>query len=112
MGGIRERSKERGCRRPPELATTKFFIAWLERQKHCECCGIAFAIGRKSGVWRQDSSSVDRFDSNKGYELNNIALVCWRCNNIKRNYSADDLRQVASWIDRWGNQVDKFEAAA
>lgn len=58
------------------------------------------------------SPSIDKFDPSKGYTLDNVALICWRCNNIKRNYKADDLRRVANWMDCWGNQTDKFPEVA
>lgn len=112
MSGVRERSKALGFVRPPQLVSKQYFIDWLNRQPHCECCGVRFSIERRGGEWREDAPSIDRFDTRRGYELDNIALICWRCNNIKRNYVAADLRRVADWMDVWGNQTDKFTVAA
>lgn len=112
MSGIRERSKELDFTRPVELTKKEFFIRWLQRQPSCPCCGVKFSIGFKGGVLRDDAPSIDRFDTTRGYDLDNIALICWRCNNIKRNYQASDLRRVAAWMDVWGNQTDKFAEAA
>jgi 5-methylcytosine-specific restriction endonuclease McrA len=109
--GIRERSKELGFNRPREVAKKEFFVEWLIRQPSCECCGVKFSIGFKSGIVRDDAPSIDRFDASRGYALDNIALICWRCNNIKRNYRSSDLRTVAAWMDAWGNQTDKFRRA-
>ena len=109
-GGIRERSKELGFVRPAQLANKQFFIAWLTRQPTCPVCGVKFSLISNGCGPRNDGPSIDRFDTTRGYDLDNIALICWRCNNIKRNYSSADLRCVADWIDAWGNETDKFEA--
>ena len=109
--GVRERNKRFGvsC---PEISK-QFVMDWLRRQTTCECCGVSFSIGRKGcGKARPESPSIDRFDSNLPYTLDNISLLCWRCNNIKRNYTQDDLRRVADWIDLRSNQTTKFSEAA
>lgn len=102
MSGVRERSKEFGWGVHPLLRTKDFFEAWLRRQPKCECCSVTLRIGRKgdAGLRQDDAPSIDRFDSGRGYDLDNIALVCWRCNNIKRNYLECDLRMVADWMGR------------
>lgn len=110
MSGVRERSKRLGFPVPPELRHRHYFEEWLQRQPACCCCGIRFSVERRNGEWREDAPSIDRFDVTRGYDLANIALLCWRCNNIKRNYKSGDLRRVAEWMDAWGNQTDKFKA--
>lgn len=99
IGGIRERSKDRAL--PfPAWAKIEFVIDWLRRQPNCECCGVVFAMQTAVAGQKCDASpSFDRFDSCGGYEIENVRLICWRCNNIKRNYGAADLRMVADWID-------------
>lgn len=96
--GLRERGG-RGLQVASEM-TRPFIEAWLKRQPDCECCGVRFHLGRKNGKRQDSSPSLDRFDLSKGYTVENTALVCWRCNNIKRNYGAADLRMVADWIER------------
>lgn len=110
MNGIWDRSRTYGYEVSPELRTSQFIEEWLRRQPNCECCNTKLDIGRKGVGCKNDASpSFDRFDLAKGYTLENTALVCWRCNNIKRNYSASDLRRVAAWIERrTHNQTDKF----
>ncbi len=113
--GIYERARDRGFEVSPELRTKAFVEAWLRRQPACECCGVTFHIGPKNGQKTDASPSFDRFNSAGGYTLGNTALICWRCNNIKRNYEAEDLERVAGWIKRrsaWGNETGKFGAAA
>jgi hypothetical protein len=122
--GIWERARSRGLPIAPELGTKTYIIAWLQRQPNCECCGIGFDLGPKNGVKKDASPSFDQRIPGAGYELANVALICWRCNNIKRNYSAEDLRIVAAWMDRmnhgmtqadiqtvWGDEIGKFGGA-
>lgn len=110
--GIRDRAAKFNLERSPALAHKEFFVSWLTHQPSCPCCSVPFSLGRKAGRVRDDSPSIDRFIPTRGYTLDNIALICWRCNNIKRNYAASDLRRVANWIDVWGNQTDKFREVA
>jgi len=57
-------------------------------------------LGPKNGKPNDASPSVDRFDPSVGYTIANTSLICWRCNNIKRNYRAEDLPRVAAWMPR------------
>lgn len=99
--GIWERSKDRHLAVDAELRTTAFIEVWLRRQPDCPCCGVAFRLGRKgTGHFNDCSPSFDRFDPADGYTLKNTVLICWRCNNIKRNYSEQDLLTVAAWMTR------------
>lgn len=83
-----------------ELRSVDFIEAWLRRQPNCECCGTAFHFGPKGGVKTDSSASFDQIEPGVGYELKNVALICWRCNNIKRDYRAGDLRMVARWLTK------------
>lgn len=96
--GIYGRCRERGWPKPDWLSPTAI-EAWLKRQPVCECCGVVFHVGRtKTGHKQPNSPSIDRFDNASGYEWDNVRLICWRCNNIKRDYTANDLRRVADWM--------------
>lgn len=113
QSGIWARSRQRGWFVPVVLRSKQYFIDWLKRQPNCECCGVPFDIPvkRRENSWFVDASpTVDRLNSALPYELDNIALICWRCNNIKRNYAAEDLRRVAEWMDR--REATKFDAEA
>lgn len=110
ISGIRDRAAKLKLPVSPNLRRKSFVIAWLERQPFCDCCGVPFHFGPKDGRARDASPSFDRFDSSKGYIEGNVFLLCWRCNNIKRNYTSQDLRIVASWIESKvaRNEVGKF----
>jgi hypothetical protein len=98
--GIYMRCRDRGWPKP-EWLSPKAVEEWLRAQPNCECCGVTFCTGSTgSGQKRNDSPSIDRFDNDRGYERENVRMICWRCNNIKRDYSPSDLRRVADWMSR------------
>ena len=43
--------------------------------------------------------SIDRIDPNKGYIINNIAIISLRANRIKNDGTAEEHRQIAQWLD-------------
>lgn len=99
QAGVVDRSRVMGTDVPAPLRTKGYFEEWLIRQPHCECCKANFRIAARSNGRPHDRSpSIDRFDPARAYELSNIRLICWRCNNIKRNYAAEDLIRVANWM--------------
>lgn len=72
---------------------------WLIRQPKCECCRQTFQLVPNGSIKSDASPSVDRLVPVRGYVLENVALLCWRCNNLKRDASAAELRRVADWLD-------------
>jgi hypothetical protein len=61
----------------------------------CACCGAAFVFDDKHGP---HSPSLDRIDNNKGYTLANVAVVCYRCNLLKRDASLQELETVVAYM--------------
>jgi 5-methylcytosine-specific restriction endonuclease McrA len=66
------------------------FIKWYDNQeKKCYYCNRTLleikhdTREKKQGKGRL---SIDRKNNNKGYELDNIVLACYRCNTIKGDY--------------------------
>ncbi len=47
-----------------------------------------------------NSPSLDRIDSAKGYIKGNIAVISWKANAIKHNGTAEEHRLIADYIDR------------
>lgn len=97
--GIWERARKENLPFDDEVITTGFFTAWLSVAPCCPCCGVRFDIEtERDGKPRNDSPSVDRINPKKGYVIGNIALICWRCNNLKRDATAEELECVARWM--------------
>jgi hypothetical protein len=98
-GGMFERSRKCGVSFDREFFTVGMLRAWLRRQTHCECCAVAFDVSYKlDGQKKNNSPSVDRILPARGYVMGNVALICWRCNNLKRDATAEELECVAAWI--------------
>ena len=69
----------------------------------CECCGVGldYSTGRMNFSQRLSRSpSFDRIDNAIGYEVGNVAAICTRCNSIKTDASAAELRLVADYAAR------------
>ncbi len=89
-----------GIKFDTKLFTVGYLVKWLKSQLNCLCCHVLFDVGFKHDKKaHNDSPSMDRFDPNKGYVKGNISLICWKCNNLKRNATSDELRQIADWMD-------------
>lgn len=97
-GGARDRCKSLGLVLDPRI-TVEYMYRWLQKQPQCECCGVAFDYSKGKGYFNDHSPSLDRFVPSDGYVMPNLSLICWRCNNIKRNYTKDDLQCVADWME-------------
>jgi hypothetical protein len=58
---------------------------WEKQQGLCARTGVE--MGRIGDKWL--SPSLDRIDSTKGYDRDNVQWVCWRYNDAKSNMSDD-----------------------
>ena len=67
----------------------------------CPCCNgkIQMRTGKPKQGPTPHSPSIDRLDSSLGYVPGNVAIICWRCNELKRNATPDELRKILSWIE-------------
>lgn len=62
------------------------FIKWYNKQeKICHYCNKTEKDSLNDMNRKMKRLSIDRKDNNKGYELNNIVLACYKCNMIKSN---------------------------
>lgn len=113
--GIRGRCLRDGIPVDLDIFTLKNMRDWLTRQSTCECCGVRFEYDA-DGPWCNASPSVDRFYPAHGYTRGNVSLICWRCNNLKRDASADELDRVVRWMRAreaaYSPEASKFEGAA
>lgn len=48
----------------------------------------------------ENSPSIDRIDSTKGYIPGNVIICSWRANRIKNDGTASELRKIADFLDR------------
>ena len=86
----------------PETLSTAYFIELLTNQPNCPCCGIKFDPSYRSDhLQNEKCPSIDKFDPSKGYFKDNIVIICWRCNRLKCDATATELRRIANWIDAY-----------
>lgn len=97
-GAARRRARKRGilCTITPSWAQE----LW-ERAPSCAFCGIALRTNGKLG---RDSASLDRLLCDEGYTPENTVLACWRCNNLKRDATPEELEQLAANLRRVLNE--------
>lgn len=63
---------------------------------HCPILGVEldwFAEKRQ-----ENSPSIDRIDSTKGYVKGNVQIMSWRANRIKNDGTAEEHRKIADWL--------------
>lgn len=63
----------------------------------CPVFGVRLEFGRMDD--RDNSPSLDRIDSTKGYIPGNVAVICWAANKLKSNGTAEEHRRIADWMD-------------
>lgn len=97
--GMRARARILKIEFDAKYFTVDRLIQLVGAQKTCPCCGRLFNIRRvREGCPNNDSPSIDRFKPMLGYTRSNVAIICWRCNNLKRDATADELEAVARWM--------------
>jgi len=91
------------------MLTVNYLMERIEANPRCECCGRPFNIGAnckdkrvtcdsKTGQKDDASPSIDRIHPERGYTVKNIALLCWRCNNLKRDATPTGLKTITDWL--------------
>lgn len=102
--GMLGRSKKLKLPFDKDHFTVKFITDWLINTPECPCCGNALDCGyKKVGGVCDASPSIDRIHPEKGYVIGNVAIICWRCNNLKRDADPNELRKVVEWMESvWG----------
>lgn len=108
--GMVTRSRQKNLVFDKEFFTVDYLMQRLTSNTNCECCSKKLDISFKNDKKFNDNSpSMDRVNSRRGYLKDNVAIICWRCNKHKQGASAKELRMIADYIDSWGNEVGKFK---
>lgn len=64
---------------------------------NCPVLGIPLDYSGKQ--LNDNSPTVDRIDSSKGYTANNIIIVSWRCNRSKNDLSSEEIKKIAEFYE-------------
>ena len=65
------------------------------------CPILEIELGFNTGSPKDNSYSIDRIDSSKGYTRDNIIVVSNRVNTIKSNASIDELIKIAEYYQQF-----------
>lgn len=97
--GMRERARIGNFPFDRNILTTDYIMEWIKDTPKCPCCGIEIDYGFKDDrKLRPNSPSIDKIFPKLGYVVGNIALICWRCNNLKRDSTPDELQKIVDWM--------------
>ena len=60
----------------------------------CPVLGVTFQHGQGKKGGSYNSPSLDRIDSNKGYVPDNIRVISWRANSLKKNMTFQEAEAI------------------
>lgn len=104
--GMRDRARKKKLDYDKDFFSVEYLMKRLSDNPYCECCNTLLDIGFKEDrKFHDNSPSMDRVDSTKGYTKDNVAILCWRCNKHKQDATSEELRMIADFMDCWGNEV-------
>jgi hypothetical protein len=91
----RSRAKRKGMEF--NLSCDDLIVVWDRQNGKCAITGIEMQLIQASRKKANPARvSVDRIDSNKGYTIDNIQMVCWVVNQMKGDRTEAEFR---FWID-------------
>lgn len=61
---------------------------------------LEWGHGKVSGFFSPASPSVDRMDSSKGYTPDNVRVICWEANMLKRDATLEKLKKIVAYMER------------
>ena len=74
-----------------------------EKPSHCQCCHgeLGYKLGTRSRNRPKNMSpSFDRIHVSRGYVRGNVAIICWRCNALKRDGVLHEFENIVEYIKR------------
>jgi len=84
------------------LAYDRNYLHSLVPPKRCVCCNAKFVYQTEPTTPhdRKRSLSIDRVCNSKGYVKSNVAMICLRCNILKRDATLTELRKIVAYMER------------
>tara|TARA_X000000950_G_C13833812_1_gene627325 strand:- start:135 stop:836 length:702 start_codon:yes stop_codon:yes gene_type:complete len=78
-----------------------YLVSIFPKKMICPILKIKMYWGYDEKKKRSLSSSptIDRFDSSKGYENNNVQWISFRANHIKNSMNLNELNQIISYLE-------------
>jgi hypothetical protein len=93
LNASRARAKEKN--REHTLTKQDLFDLYPKDNK---CPIFGFELQWNTSGFRENSPSIDRIDSSKGYTKENVQIISWKANRIKGYASVEDLELLLSYL--------------
>lgn len=76
----------------------------------CPCCKIPYeyVLGQGRNPRTSRAPSIDRIDNTRSYTLDNVVLVCSRCNVLRSDATLDDLRNLVTYVESFSKPFLKL----
>lgn len=97
LGQARIRARDKGL---AFNLTEEFLRGLIVATKVCPVFGTRLSYGESRGKQLPDSASLDRVDPTRGYIENSVRIISWRANEIKKDASKEELRQILTYMER------------
>jgi hypothetical protein len=72
----------------------------IQIPEFCPVLGMKLVIGRNNNTQKDDSPSIDRIDSTRGYTPDNIKVISYRANTLKNNATLQELLAIVAYMQR------------
>ena len=66
--------------------------------KDGKCPIFGFELEFNNAGFRENSPSIDRIDSTKGYTVDNIQIISWKANRIKSYATVEELETIVAYM--------------
>lgn len=96
----RENSQTARTKVPVTVTKEQLWELFLKQGRRCALTGLELTIGPH----RQNNASVDRIDSSRGYEIDNIQFVHKDINMMKRWYNQDYFIKMCGMVSIYNNK--------
>lgn len=63
------------------------------------CPILNIPLRKERGRQTDNSISIDRIDSSKGYTIDNIVVVSWKANRLKSNATLTEMKQIVKFYE-------------
>lgn len=64
------------------------------------CPVLGLKLEKGEGRQQDNSPTLDRIDSSKGYVKGNIEVISWRANSLKKDATPEELQKLATYYKR------------
>lgn len=78
------------------ITTDEVMDIWRRQDNKCAISGVAMTWGK--GRIMPTSVSIDRLDPDRGYEKDNVRLVCYQVNTFRGRWSDEQMLSMAKAI--------------